>query len=282
MTGGKSKVLASQAVTVTPRPVPGKLQVVDSSQEPGSLADGSVVIILDASGSMLQRIGNERRIDMAKKAVSQLVEKDLPDDVVFSLRVFGHKEEDSCRTDVEIPFAPLDRAQAAATVASVEAMNLAKTPIAATLSAVAADLATQRGPNVVILMTDGEETCDGDPAAVIQSMVDSGIDVRVNIVGLAIDELMLRETFQHWARLGHGQYLNAQNAEELLSGLVQAIDQPYEVRDAGGAVVANGTINGPAIELLQGTYTVHSATREQPPTVVVKADETTVLTLTGE
>ena len=113
-------------------------------------------------------------------------------------------------------------------------------------------------------------------------LFNSGIDVRVNIVGLAIDELMLRETFQHWARLGHGQYLDAQNAEELLSGLVQAIDQPYEVRDASGAVVANGTINGPAIELLEGTYTVHTATREQPLSVVVKADETTVLTLTGE
>ena len=44
----------------------------------------------------------------------------------------------------------------------------------------------------------------------------SGIDVRVNIVGLAIDELMLRETFQQWARIGHGQYLDAKNSQELL------------------------------------------------------------------
>ena len=277
MTGGKNKVLASQAVTVTPRPVPGKLQVVDSSQASGSLAGGSVVIILDASGSMLQRIGSERRIDMAKKAVVQLVQKDLPNEVIFSLRVFGHKEKDSCRTDVEIAFAPLNRAQAAATVASIEAMNLAKTPIAATLSAVATDLAAQPGPFVVILLTDGEETCDGDPAAVIQSMVDSGIDVRVNIVGLAIDELMLRETFQQWARLGHGQYLDAQNAEELLSGLIQAIDQPFEVLDASGSVVANGTINGPAIELPEGSYTVLTASQENALSAVVKADETTVL-----
>jgi hypothetical protein len=290
MTGGKNRMLASQAVTVTPRPVPGKLQVLDgpiqsdqqSGQPSDSAAGGSVVIVLDASGSMLQRIGAERRIDMAKKAVGQLVQKDLPDEVLFSLRVFGHKEKDSCRTDIEIAFAPLNRAQAAATVASIEAMNLAKTPIGATLAAVADDLAKQPGPHVVILLTDGEETCGGDPAAVIQSMVDSGIDVRVNIVGLAIDELMLRETFQQWARIGHGQYLDAKNSEELLSGLTQAIDQSYEVQDASGAVVASGTINGPAIELPEGNYTVHTATRENALNAVVKADETTVLTLTGE
>jgi hypothetical protein len=282
MTGGKNKVLASQAVTVTPGQVPGKLQVVDKSLASGSLTGGSVVIVLDASGSMLQRIGAERRIDMAKKAVGQLVQKDLPDDVLFSLRVFGHKEKDSCRTDVEIAFAPLNRAQAAATVASIEAMNLAKTPIGATLAAVADDLVTQPGPHVVILLTDGEETCGGDPAAVIQSMVDSGIDVRVNIVGLAIDELMLRETFQQWARIGHGQYLDAQNSQELLSGLTQAIEQSYEVHDASGAVVASGTINGPGIELPEGSYTVHTATRENTLNAVVKAAETTVLNLTGE
>lgn len=282
MTGGKNKVLANQAVTVTPRPIPGALQVVDSSLPSSALAGGSVVIVLDASGSMLQRIGTERRIDMAKQAVSKLVLEDLPEDVLFSLRVFGHKEKDSCRTDVEIAFAPLNRPAAAATVASIEAMNLAKTPIGATLAAVADDLATQPGPHLVILLTDGEETCDGDPAAVIQSMLGSGLDVRVNIVGLAIDELMLRETFQQWARLGHGQYLDAKNAEELLSGLAQAIDQPFEAFDASGAAVASGTVNGPAIELPEGTYTVRTAAHENALSAVVKADETTVLTLAGE
>jgi hypothetical protein len=224
-----------------------------SDQQSNSPAGGSVVIVLDASGSMLQRIGTERRIDMAKKAVSQLVQKDLPDEVLFSLRVFGHKEKDSCRTDVEIAFAHLNRAQAAATVASIEAMNLAKTPIGATLAAVADDLATQPGPHVVILLTDGEETCGGDPAAVIQSMVDSGIDVRVNIVGLAIDELMLRETFQQWEDWTQS-HLDAKNSEELLSGLTGPSINPTSA-GSGGAVVASGAVTA-AIELPE-TTTVH-------------------------
>ena len=114
--------------------------------------------------------------------MKQLVDEYLPGNAQFGLRVFGHKEADSCRTDLEIPLAPLNRPQAAAKVAAVNAMNLAKPPIAATLQQAGGDLAGKPGPSLIILLTDGEETCDGDPAAVIQSLRGSGLDVRVNIV----------------------------------------------------------------------------------------------------
>jgi len=279
LTGRKHNTLAAQAVTVTPRSVPGRIRVVDSTLNEGRAEGAAVVVVLDASGSMLQRIGDERRIDIAKKAVSELVEEQLPSDVRFSLRVFGHKEKDSCRTDVEIPLGPLDRSKAAATVASINAMNLAKTPIAATLSAVGDDLAEVPGPHLVILLTDGEETCDGDPAAVIQSLVDRGLDVRVNIVGFAIDELMLRETFQAWARIGHGQYFDARNAEELSSGLAQAIDVPFEVHNEAGELVTTGTVNGPQIELLPGKYTISTPLSGTTRQAEITGDELTVVSL---
>lgn len=60
-------------------------------------------------------------------------------------------------------------------------MNLAKTPIARSLELVVQDLATVSGERIVVLITDGEETCDGDPAAVIEALQTSGIDARVNI-----------------------------------------------------------------------------------------------------
>lgn len=288
MTGGSSRMLDSQPVTVTPRPIPGSLRVVDGSNRTAAdssnastLAGGSVVVILDASGSMLQKLGQSRRIDIAKQALEQLVTKDLPTEVQFSLRVFGHKEKDSCRTDVEIPFAPLNRAQAAAKVASITAMNLARTPIAATLSLAAADLAAQPGPHLIILLTDGEETCDGDPAKVIQAMTAGGLDVRVNIIGFAIDELMLRETFRDWARLGHGQYIDAQDAAQLMAGMSQAVESSFQVLTAKGELIASGAVNGPAIELPAGTYTVQSTMQSHPVPVTIKPDDEAVITLDG-
>lgn len=43
-----------------------------------------------------------------------------------ALRVFGHKQADACRTDLEIPLQPLDPKVAAAKIAGIQAMNLAR------------------------------------------------------------------------------------------------------------------------------------------------------------
>jgi Mg-chelatase subunit ChlD len=254
------------------------LRVVDSRGAEGGAANGGVIVVLDASGSMLQRLDGERRIDIAKASLKQLISEDLPDNTLFGLRVFGHKEADSCRTDLEIPLGPLDRRAANARVASVSAMNLAKTPIADTLAKAGGDLAGKSGSNLIILLTDGEETCEGDPAAVITSLRNSGLDVRVNIVGFAIDELMLRESFESWAALGGGQYIDARNAAELSAGLSSAIERPFEVLDADGTQVGSGLVNGLALELPPGDYQVQFAGSDAR-SVTLQADEETIVSL---
>jgi hypothetical protein len=159
LTGGQQLTLATRALAIEPRPAPGRLRVLDSASKGLELGGGTVVVVFDASGSMLQRIDGERRIDIAKSALGGLVKDVLPSDVGFALRVFGHKEADSCRTDLEIAPAPLDRTEAAAKIAAVQAMNLAKTPIAESLKLAAADVTGRPLPHLFILVTDGEETC---------------------------------------------------------------------------------------------------------------------------
>jgi hypothetical protein len=64
-----------------------------------ALAAGSAVeIILDASGSMLQRLGGQRRIDIAKQTLTRLTSATIPAGTPFALHVFG-RELDSCQTD---------------------------------------------------------------------------------------------------------------------------------------------------------------------------------------
>ncbi len=279
LTGRKHRTLATRPLEVIPRPIPGRLEVVSTDTRSGIAADAAVIVVLDASGSMLQRIGDRRRIDIAREAVMQLVETDLAPEVQFSLRVFGHKEKDSCRTDLEIPLGPLNRSSATATIASINAMNLAKTPIAATLAAAGGDLRTVSGPKLLILLTDGEETCGGDPEAVIRSLAAEGTDLRVNIVGFAIDELMLRESFQAWARLGNGQYFDARGAADLATGLSQALEVPFQVLDESRKIIGSGIVNGPPIELAAGNYTVVTTISASPNSVRIKGDELSVVTL---
>jgi peptidyl-tRNA hydrolase len=250
--------------TATEEPVlaPGTLAVVaaDSGDDEGSAAQVSdavtIEIILDTSGSMLAGMPDgQRRIDVARRVLTDLVMTELPAGVPVSLRVFGNTP-DSCDTSLLVPVSPLDPAAMATTIQSIEPVNLVKTPLGASLEQVANDLAGVSGPKIVVLVTDGEETCDGDPAMAIQNLAAQGVDVQINIVGFALDDDALRAQFDEWARLGNGTYFDATNSEELDTAIANAVSAPYQVLDANGNEVAVGTVNGNPVELPPGTYTV--------------------------
>ena len=253
LTGGLRDVLASAPIAITPGVVPGQLRVIAEAGAVGRT--GAIEVILDASGSMLQRIAGERRIEIARDALTQLVTDIIPAGTPFALRVFGHREVDSCRTDLEIPLSALSPASAAAVIGGVQAMNLARTPIGASLRLVSSDLAAATGSRLVVLVTDGEETCDDDPLAAIAELRAAGIEVRVNVVGFAIDEHQLREQFESWARAGGGLYVEADDRQELERAMAVTVEVPFEVL-RGDEVVATGVVNGEAMSLPPSSYRV--------------------------
>ena len=266
--------------TATPEPTPtpepdGSIQVLappvvdDETVSLPAPADGQVAIILDTSGSMLQDLEGQTRADVAKTSLIDLVTTTIPAGTTVSLRTFGDTP-DSCETILAVPASPLDPTAMADTIANLPIVNLVRTPIGAALEAVAGDL-TGTGPKIVVLVTDGEETCDGDPAAAIQALTDSGVDVRVNIVGFAIDDPALQATFTEWARLGNGQYIDAGNADELNSAVAQAVMPTFDVVDLNGSVVASGQVGGDAVAIPPGTYQV--VIRSNPEIVI---DDVTV------
>lgn len=233
--GGGDRVVvvrgfASPAPNNAPaRPVPGSVQVVSESGMVAPAADAAIEIVLDTSGSMRQQIEPGRtRAEVAKSAMTELVTNQLPAGALVALRTFGDTP-DSCDTNLAVPLQPLDPGAMASTIDQLPVVNLVRTPIAASLEAVASDLGEAPGPKIVVLVTDGEETCDGDPAAAIGGLVDQGFDVHVNIVGFALNDDALRATFQEWARLGQGSYFDATNAEQLGAAIAAAVQAPFEV-----------------------------------------------------
>jgi hypothetical protein len=275
-TGQSRVVLARAALRVTPAAAePGELLVAGSGE--ADLSGTAVEVILDASGSMLQRIGGARRIDIAKETLVDLTSEMIPAGTLFALRVFG-KQAGSCQTDLEIPPAPLNAAASAAKIAAIQANNNAKTPIAASIGKVLADLRGVSGEFMVVLVTDGEETCEGDPAAAIEALRAAGFTVKVNIVGFAIgDDTPLKESFQDWADLGGGAYFDAADATGLREAFLGALQQSFEVLSSGGVTVADGVAGGPAIVLPPGAYTVK--TRSVTQSVTIEAGKTASVTL---
>lgn len=184
---------------------------------------GGLQVILDASGSMLQRMPDgQRRIAVAHDALAGLVRDTIPPGTPFAFRAFG-LEKDACRSELLLPFAPLDPARAEAAIRGTPAINLAKTAIADSLALAAQDLAALDPPRVIVLVTDGDETCEGDAARVIAGIRDSGVDVRLTIVGFAIDDAALAETFAGWAALAGGRYLPAGDSAALADAMSEAI-----------------------------------------------------------
>jgi hypothetical protein len=131
-----------------------------------------------------------------------------------------------------------------------------RTPLGATLHAVGDDLADHEGPKIVVFVTDGKETCKGDPAAEVERLVELGVDVALNIVGFALEDEALKADMEAWAQAGGGVFFDAQDQEGLLAGIAAALRAPYRVFDPAGALVADGVVGGPALELPPGRYRV--------------------------
>jgi hypothetical protein len=268
--------MARRPIRVLPAAAAPGLLIVE--QRRSALGPNDAVgVIFDASGSMLQRIDGVRRVEIARQTLASLVGETIPPGTGFALRVFGHREAGSCRTDLEIPLAPLDPAGAGAAINAIEATNLARTPLGRSIELAAEDLTGVEGRRLLIVLTDGEETCDGDPAAAIEALRARGWDITVNVVGFAIDDDALEAEFAAWADLGGGGYFGAGDRTELSEALTQAMTVRFMVVDGAGETAAEGR-PGEAIALSPGDYVVHWGEGRQTA-ATVQSDTTVRVTL---
>jgi hypothetical protein len=281
LTARDDRSLASQSIRVLPGDAQGSLRVLAGSASgptSGVAQPLTVALILDASGSMLQRLDGRRRIELAREALDTLVASGLPDQARVALRVFGHRKPDACDTELLRRLGALDRPAMRAQIAGIEARNLAKTPIADSLRAVASDLEGVEGRALVVLVTDGEETCGGDPVSEIARLQQQGFQLVLNVVGFAVDEHALEREFARWAELGGGAYFSARDGAGLAAGIGQAVRLPFVVfRDEQR--VAAGFVEGDAVPLPVGVFEVEVA--GQRHAVEIRADEETRLQAGG-
>jgi len=157
-----------------------------------SAAPQNLVFILDASNSMNKPFDGGTRLDAAKAALIDLLEVTSRLDRV-GLYVFGHRigkddSEASCQ-DIEPLFPSLpenaaDDPDVIAAINGIEAKGM--TPIADALVAASNALAGYGGEGVIVLITDGEETCGGDPKVVAQMFKTLSPPIVLEVVGLDV------------------------------------------------------------------------------------------------
>ncbi|HIA20555.1 MAG TPA: VWA domain-containing protein, partial [Planctomycetaceae bacterium] len=181
-----------------------------------------VLLIVDSSGSMKENTtdGVEKMI-AAKQALLQVLPELNGDHV--GLLLFGHRvagNRAGCCEDIElaIPISPLSSSKFISIVNQIQ--PLGNTPLAQSLW-VAKDVLTQRQKDVqktIIVLTDGNETCNGDPQAAAAALARLGINVKVHVVGFAVNAQQERQ-LKSIAASGNGTYTSAKDAATLVKVL---------------------------------------------------------------
>jgi Ca-activated chloride channel family protein len=234
---------------------PGALQVRMADGQALVRTIGNLEIILDASGSMNGEIDGRRKIDIAHEALAALVGK-LPDRTNVALRAYGHRKGGDC-SDVELltPLGVLDRSALTTRINAVSPAQKGMTPIGASLQQVAQDLQGAQGDVLVVLVSDGDETCDGDPTQVATRIHADNPKIRFDVIGFNVGPEEWRARLSGIAQGGGGSYFDAKDAAQLVDALQQAVALTYRVLDAQGAEVFQGQL-GAIATLPAGRYTV--------------------------
>ena len=233
---------------------PGFLAVSGAASEAADVTADGMLIIADASGSMLKRLEDGRRITIARRALKTFVE-DMADDagkVPMGLRVFGG-EPHSCSTALLRPVGDHPVQSLLADVDALQPRNNARTAIGDALEAAVQDLRNVAGAKSVLLVTDGEETCDGDPMRAVQKLREAFPDTRVDVVTFALEDEIDRRPFQRWAAAGGGIHVDAADGSTLAAALRAAARVRFDVL-RGDEIVASGAVGGAPVALEPGSY----------------------------
>ena len=178
-----------------------------------------IYIIFDASGSMWGELPDKsRKVTVAKQVLEDFVAGDF-EGYDLALRAYGHRRKGDCAdTELVAPFGAPEQVIDKVKAFTKDLNPLGKTPISRSLRAALDDFGDR--PGEIILISDGIETCDEDPCALVRSWREKDIDIKVHVVGLGLEEKE-KAAMQCISEAAGTEYQDAESAETLAEGLKQ-------------------------------------------------------------
>jgi Ca-activated chloride channel family protein len=152
-----------------------------------------ILFLLDGSGSMKEEWNGVLKFDIAKTLLKQAVDSISKEhnNIEFGLRVFGHQSHrnlhDCEDSKLEVLFGPKNARKVGQALDRIEPKGY--TPIALSLFLAANDFPNdKKSTNIIILITDGLENCDGDPCATSESLRNKRVSLKPYIIGLGLKD----------------------------------------------------------------------------------------------
>ncbi len=180
-----------------------------------------ILFVLDGSGSMEALWDKQQsRMDVAKSILTKLVDSlRVNPSLEIGLRVYGHqspRSANNCKDSrLEIPFAPKNHNAVVSKIKSIIPRGV--TPITFAIEQAARDFPSAAGyRNIMILITDGVESCGGDPCAMSRELQKKGVFLRPFIIGLGLKGGNALDCV--------GKYIDSENAETFNKVLNQSIE----------------------------------------------------------
>lgn len=182
-----------------------------------------ILFVLDGSQSMVAEWDSGTKMQVAQKLLSEMIDslKDVHH-VEMALRVYGHQSpvppQDCGDTKLEVPFGKKNVSKIKSKLNSIKPKGT--TPIAYSLEQSASDFPDDTDSrNIIILITDGIESCEGDPCAVSYNLQKKGIVLKPFVIGIGLD-MNFKETFECV-----GRYYDANDEERFKEVLNVVVSQ---------------------------------------------------------
>ncbi|MFC6998158.1 vWA domain-containing protein [Rufibacter roseus] len=150
-----------------------------------------LLFLLDASGSMFAKWENSDRWTIAKYMLSRMADSlEAYPNLEVALRVYGHQSmanERNCKdTKLEVPFGKKNALAIRRKLQQI--VPKGNTPITYSLEQSGNDFPQEPNVrNVIIIITDGLESCGGDPCATSLALQKKNVFLKPFIIGLGED-----------------------------------------------------------------------------------------------
>lgn len=227
-------------------PTVGTVGTLPAADEPEG-GFGRMMLVLDSSGSMAEPAGGgDTKIAAAKSALRTIV-RDLPGDAQVGLRVFGAEvfsrtDPGSCADTQQVVAPGTDnRSELLDAIGDYEPYG--ETPIPTALREAAQDLGSE-GSRSIVLVSDGESTCQPDPCEVAAELAEQNINLQIDVVGLSVSG-DARDQLQCVADRGNGTYYDADDADDIEAQLTRVAERAIRPFTLTGERIEGGTPESP-------------------------------------